>query len=127
MQGLCRGWEVLIGALSPPRPALPRLNSEQSELCNAGARAPGRARGGHTEGGISCEDKKAKTRRRHISYFISMLPISMPNLKAVRGGRRTQPRTSSFFYALINLVKKQNKSPPVKAKQTPPEVKPPTC
>ena len=86
MQGLCRGWEVLIGALSPPRPALPRLNSEQSELCNAGARAPGRARGGHTEGGISCEDKKAKTRRRHISYFIdSMLPISMCQI--LRGGR----------------------------------------
>jgi hypothetical protein len=106
MQGLCRGWEVLIGALSPPRPALPRLNSEQSELCNAGARAPGRARGGHTEGGISCEDKKAKTRRRHISYFyllylyfyyLDASYLDVPNLT------RRSTRTAAHFDVVLLL------------------------
>ena len=106
MQGLCRGWEVLIGALSPPRPALPRVStlfkqSELTELCNAGARAPGRARGGHTEGGISCEDKKAKTRRRHISYFISMLFSYLDNVPNLT---RRSTRTAAHFDVVLHLL-----------------------
>ena len=105
MQGLCRGWEVLIGALSPPRPALPRLNSEQSELCNAGARAgPGARRTYGRRYFLRRQEGEDKKAAHFLLYRLDASYLDVPNLTRRSHSRALRRRPSST--ALINLVKK---------------------